>query len=30
MALEYLKEGDDPDGVVKKHAEKINKKIKKK
>ena len=30
MAMEYLKEGDDPDGEIQKHAEKINKKLKKK
>lgn len=30
MALEYLKEGDDPDKEIRKHAEKINKKLKKK
>ena len=29
MALEHLKEGDDPDGEIAKHAEKINKKLKK-
>ena len=30
MALEYLKDGGDPDEEIRHHAEKINKKLKKK
>ena len=30
MALEYLKDGEDPDEEIRHHAEKINKKLKKK
>ena len=30
MAMEYLKDGEDPDGEIRQHAEKINKKLKKK